>query len=317
MSVCVCLSAFPANLSHLCQVQGGTLLLGILGSPALHPNLFVIQHAWLGPAPRKTPFSPGSLSSSPPQLWGGVWGAGLWCLFPLELGQADLLMGKRERPEEDLIVRVVMMLRGRRGRGDWRGSELMIERQSLVEEWQVQGSVWGEARAWGQAEAGAALHCGKMASCSPSDASSTVAPAFLHRRPDPGALGPPRWAEAAEFVRQWQGATLAFARGCRRSLTGGCSGVLCSGGGHVGAAVAQIQISYQVGDSGGTAWFLGPVSAPRLRDHIPKALQTTISLTRSCPLDGIGLPQVQPSICLCNSQNRQTSRRLLGEKCLV
>ncbi len=56
MSVCVCVRececvsvcsecvhlTFPANLSHLCQVQGGPLLLGIFWSPALHTNLFVV-----------------------------------------------------------------------------------------------------------------------------------------------------------------------------------------------------------------------------------------------------------------------------------
>lgn len=49
-------------------------------------------------------------------------------------------MGEREGPEEVVMVGVVMM-RGGRGRGDWRGSELRVERQSLVEEWQIEGSV--------------------------------------------------------------------------------------------------------------------------------------------------------------------------------
>lgn len=49
-------------------------------------------------------------------------------------------MGEGERPEEVVMAGVVIM-RGRRGRGDWRGSELRVERQLLVEEWQVQGSI--------------------------------------------------------------------------------------------------------------------------------------------------------------------------------
>lgn len=133
-------STFPANLSHLCQVQGGSLLLGIFWSSSLHTNLFVVQHAGLRLAPRQTPRAPGSQAGSPPQFWGGVWRAGLRRLLPLELWQADLLVGEGEGPEEVVIVGVVMM-QGRRGRGDWRGSELRLERQSLVEEWQIQCSI--------------------------------------------------------------------------------------------------------------------------------------------------------------------------------
>ena len=125
-----------ANLSHLCQVQGGTLLLGIFRPPALHTDLFVVQHARVGLAPRQTTRSPRSQAGSPPQFWSRVWRAGL---LPLQLWEADLLVGEGQGPEE------VVMMRGRRGRGDWRGGELRVGRQSLVEERQVQGSLYGDA----------------------------------------------------------------------------------------------------------------------------------------------------------------------------
>lgn len=43
-----------------------------------------------------------------------------------------------------MILGVVMMC-GKRGRGDWRGSELRVERQRLVEEWQVLDSIKSDA----------------------------------------------------------------------------------------------------------------------------------------------------------------------------
>lgn len=82
-------------------------------------------------------------------------------------------------------------MHGKRGRGEWGGSELRVERQWLAEERQVLDSIERDAAARGQTEAGAALHCGKMASPS-SDTPSAVAPSFLNRCPDSGALGPPR-----------------------------------------------------------------------------------------------------------------------------
>lgn len=146
---------------------------------------------------------------------------------------------------------------------------------------------------------------------SSSHTSSTVAPSFLHSCPHSGALWPPRRAEPSEFIREGQGATLTFARGCRRSLAGGCSGVVSSGGRGVGvrcdhAALAEAEISYQTGDCCGTAGLPGPVPAPWLRHHIPQALQTGTRLAGSSLLDGAALPQVQPPICLCNIQNKQT-----------
>lgn len=210
-------------------------------------------------------------------------------------------MGKGERPEEVLMAGVVVMMWGRGGRGHWRGSELRVERQSLVKEWQVQGSIWRDAGARWQTEAWATLHGRKMTSGethSSSYTSSTVAPSFLHRCPYSRALGPPRWAEPTEFIREWQGATLTFARGCCRSLAGGCSGVVCSDGcvawARWHAAAAEAEIPDQTSDCLGASW---------LRHCIPQALQTGTRLVVNPLLDGTAPPQVQPPICLCNIQD--------------
>lgn len=141
----VCACQHLTNLSHLGQVQGGPLLLGILRPPALHRHLFVIEHAGLGPAPRETPRGPGSLAATPAQFGRGVWRAGLRRLFHLVLRQADLLMGKGEGPEEGLVLRVGMT-GGRRDGADRGGRKLRVRGQA-VEERQVQAPVGGDAAA--------------------------------------------------------------------------------------------------------------------------------------------------------------------------
>lgn len=133
-----------------------------------------------------------------------------------------------------------------------------------------------------------------------SDTPSTVAPSFLNRCPYSGPLGPPRRAEASEFFRERQRATLTFARGCCRSLAGGCSGVVCSGGCGVSAA-AETQISYQAGDCCRAAWFLGTVAVV-IRRHIP---QNSTRLAWSSLLGGTASPHIQPSICLYGSTGEE------------
>lgn len=93
-------------------------------------------------------------------------------------------------------------------------------------------------------------------------------------------------------------------------MVGRCNGVVCSGGRGVGvgaghAAVTEAEVSYQTGDCCGTAWLLGPVPAPRLRHHIPQALQTGTRLAGSSLLDGTALTEVQPPICLHSSTGEE------------
>lgn len=275
MQVLVCACQHLTNLSHLGQVQGGPMLLGIFRPPALHRGLFVVQHTGLGPAPGETPGGPGSLACPSAQFWCGVWRAGLWCLFHLVLWQADLLMGKGEGPEEGVALRVGMM-GGRRDRTDWRGCELRVRRQA-VEERQVQGAIRRYAGARGQTKAQASLHDGKMSTGkTPStlDTSSTVAPSLFHCCPHPGTLGLPRWAKPTEFVREWKRAALTLAWGGCGSLAGR-SGTVTRGGACVMGngsrlhAITEAEVFYQTGDCSGAARVLGPVPARRLRHHIP------------------------------------------------
>ena len=134
--MCVC----ETNLSHLSQIQRGPLLLGVLGPPALHPDL-LIDHTGLGAAAGQVALPLGSLCSSPPQLWSGVWRAGLRSLLLVKFGEADLLMGQGEGPQEVLLAGVLVVLCWGRGGGHWGGSELVVERQALSEQGQVQWSV--------------------------------------------------------------------------------------------------------------------------------------------------------------------------------
>ncbi|CAG6016861.1 unnamed protein product [Menidia menidia] len=96
-------------------------------------------HAGLRLATGQTAPPPAFLSSSPPQLWGGVWRAGFRRLFPLELCQADLLMGERERPEEDVtagvVVMMMMMSRAPSEGTQEREGKLKLELRCMVGKW--------------------------------------------------------------------------------------------------------------------------------------------------------------------------------------
>lgn len=71
--------------------------------------------------------------------------------------------------------------------------------------------------------------------------------------------------------------------------------------------IAEAEVLYQAGDGRGAARVLGPVPAPRLRHHIPQALQTGPRLARGSLLDGTALPQIQPTLCVCKDKTNKLS----------
>ena len=169
------------DLGHLGQVQGGPRSLRVLGSPAFHADLLVVEDAGLRAAPGQAPGP-----RPPAHLRGGVRGAG---------------PGRAPRPgEADLFVREV---EGPRGggleAGEGEAGQLEARREGVG--------------AGGQAEAGAALHGGERAPprAPPLHAPPAVAAPLLHRRPHARALGSPRRPAAARLVRAGQGAALALA----------------------------------------------------------------------------------------------------------